>query len=256
MIVGLVSCYQDGRLAEDAIRSLLPCCQNVFVFDGPIGEPEPSYLHSNTDWKALDKTGRMFRHIGQWASDAEKRTGLLAKSRRFPGPLWGIVLDSDELLVNGEQIPALIQYHEQQAENAEREPFRIPLRLMDGDGTASVMTGRILRLDLIERYLISSYHVKLTNGAEVSLANGVLVPAGEPDKTALDVTTGLQMRRPLQGEPHILHRAFLRPPQRTAERQSVAEGSAFDALVREAGLGEAHGEKPRDERSAIWLPSQ
>jgi len=255
MIVGLVSTWRDGRLAEDAVRSLLTCCQSVYVLDGSIGEPGEAFLHSETNWKDLSKTARVFHHTGAWQSDAEKRTQLLLRTRRLAVPVWGVVLDSDELLVSGEQIPALIQWHEQNAAHAEQEPFRIPLRLMDGDGTASVMTGRILRLDLVERYLISSYHLKLTNGAEVSLANGVLVPAGEPDKTTLDVTTGLQMRRPLQGEPHILHRAFLRPPQRTAERQSVAEGSAFDALVREAGLGEAHGERAQDDRSAIWLPT-
>lgn len=254
MIVGLVSTFQEGRLAEDAVRSLLPCCQVVLVNEGPITDARDVTI-DRSGWTWARKEPRVTVAFGSYESDAEKRTALLTRSRRYPTPTWGVILDGDELLLHGEQIPALIEHHEQQAALAGSEPLRVPLRLVDGDGTVSVMTGRILRLDLVERWLISSYHILLRNGVEVSLANGKLVDVGVPDSRDLDVSTGFQLRRPLQGEPHILHRPFLRDPDRQAERQSSAEGNEFERLVRSAGLGSAHGETAKDERSSLWLPS-
>ena len=40
MIIGLVSSFDEGALASDAVRSLLPCCQTIRVLDGPIGAAE------------------------------------------------------------------------------------------------------------------------------------------------------------------------------------------------------------------------
>lgn len=251
-MIGLVSTYLEGRLAEDAVRSLLACCQTVIVAEGPIAADKDGPI---TDWERFRKDQRVIVHEGWWNSDAEKRSWLLEKTRRY-GQCWGIILDGDEALINEQHLPAVVDYYEAEATNADRDPLRVPLRLVDGDGTTSVMTGRVLRLDLVERYLISSYHLLLRNGVEVSLANGILRRADHPDVTARDLTTGMQLRRPLQGEPHILHRSFLRPPQRDAERQSVAEGTVFDRLVREGGLLSVHGELAKDERSEIWLPNQ
>ncbi len=259
MIVGLVSTYREGRLAEDAVRSLLSCCQHVIVADGPIGDNPPAGVE--TDWKVFRKDQRVAVHDfasftsgKSWLTDADKRTWLLEKTRRYPAPVWGIILDGDELLLYGEQIPALIEHHEQEARANEGTSLGATMRIVEGDGTCGVITARILRLDLIERWLISSYHLLLKNGQEVSKPNGYFLKAGEPDTDRIETTTGMQIRRPLQGEPHILHRSFLRPPQRSAERQSAAEATAFDELVRDAGLGELHGERPADERPAIWLP--
>ena len=254
MIVGLVSTFQEGHLAEDAVRSLLPCCRTVLVNEGPITDAS-DVTSDASGWGWARKEQRIVVAYGAFPSDAAKRTALLSRTRRYPAPVWGLVLDGDELLLHGDQIPALIEHHEAQAAHAGKEPLRVPLRLVDGDGTTSVMTGRLLRLDLIERWLISSYHILLRNGVEVSLANGKLRDCDQPDSRELDVTTGLQLRRPLQGEPHILHRSFLRSPDRQAERQSVAEGDEFSRLVRSAGVGAAHGETAKDERSRLWLPS-
>lgn len=251
MIVGLVSTWNEGRLAADAVRSLLACCDVVLVQDGPIGEAAGGIP---TDWTAFRRDPRVIvaSQGAPYVSDADKRTWLLERTLRYPGPVWGVILDGDELLVHGGQVPALLEHHEAQAALQEREPLRVPLRLVDGDGTTSVVTGRILRVDLAERYVHSSYEIRLRNGVTVALGNGRLVGGDEPDTTRLDVTTGLQLRRPLQGEPHILHRPYLRAPQRDAVRQSAAEGAGFETLVREAGLGSLPD--AQDGRTSIWLP--
>lgn len=244
MIVGLVSTFEEGRLATEAVASLLPACRSVVVFDGPIGDAARSGYAS--DWTELRKSGRVIVREGSWASDAEKRTAMLEHTRRYPAPVWGLILDGDELLLHGESIPSWIEFYENAAADAGREPLRCPLRLTDGDGTVSVMTGRILRLDLVESWLFSSYEIMLRNGVPVALGNGKLRAVGQPDSEERDVSTGLQLRRPLPGEPSIVHRAHLRAPGRLAARQSEHERDRFAQL--------AQGETA-DERVEIWLPT-
>lgn len=251
-IVGLCSTYREGRLALSAVRSLLRACDVVHVWDGPIALASPG--GDQSDWAVFKRESRVIVHHGEWETDAAKRTAMLAGTRRYDPPVWGVILDGDELLLYGEEIPALIAHHEREAEAEGRVSFGATLRLVSGDGSLGLIGARLLRLDLIERWLISSYHFLLKSGVEVSRGNAYLLQAGESDRADIESTTGMQIRRPLQGEPHILHRDYLRPPQRTVERLSKAEGDSFDTLVREAGLLEVHGEKPKDERLGIWLP--
>lgn len=251
MIVGLVSTFCEGQLAADSVRSLLSCCAAVRVLDGPIGE---SSSGANTDWTQFKKEGRVVVGHGHWESDAEKRTALLQTTRRYSTPTWGVIVDADEILVSGEYLLSMIEYREAQASAAEQVAINVPLRLVEVDGRIGFVTARVLRLDLIERWLISSYHILLRSGVEISLPNAYPLACGEPDRMATEETTGLQIRRPHQGEPHILHRSILRAPDREVERQSAAESTEFDRMVRDAGMGEAHGESAQDDRSAIWLP--
>lgn len=253
MIVGLVSCYREGRLAADAVRSLLACCEHVRVIDGPIGDSDNSGIP--TDWTVFRKDARVtVAEGGKWDSDAAKRSALLAGTRRYPTPTWGLILDGDELLLHGEQIPALIEHHEQEARAKGQTSFGATLRLVEPDNSCGLIMARVLRLDLIEQWLISSYHILLKSGQEISRPNAYFLKAGEPDSAEMESSTGMQIRRPLQGEPHILHRASLRPPQRQAERQSAAEASELEKLVYGAGLTDAHGEKAKDDRVGIWTP--
>ena len=253
MIVGLVSCYREGQLAADAVRSLLPACQRVYVLEGPIGGASPQGVETN--WLQFRKGGRVLVRPGSWGSDAEKRTALLRwVMQRQVGPVWGVIVDGDEQLMYPEGIPALIEHHTLEAEAQGTVSVGATLRLVEGDGTIGLILARVLRLDLIDRWLISSYHLLLKNGVEVSRPNAYILRPGDPDSEKTDLSTGMQLRRPLMGEPHILHRSWFRPPQRAAERQSAAEGTDFDRMVRAAGLGEAHGERPADDRPAIWLP--
>jgi len=254
MIVGLVSCYDEGRLALDAVRSLLACpdVPKILVHDSPIGREQPRT--NPTDWQALSKEPRVTisQSNAAFPDDATKRTHLLERTRRYPPPTWGVILDGDELLLHADQLPALIEWHEANAGQAGQESLRIPLRILEGDGSSGVMTGRVVRLDLVQSWILSSYHIRLQNGVEVSLANGYFLKPGEPDRADMDATTGLQIRRPLPGEPCVLHRSWLRHPGRQAARQSVAEGDAFERLARDAGLSAAASRVPDGPR--IWLP--
>lgn len=253
MIVGLVSTWKEGRLAVDAVRSLLACCQTVRVLEGPIGEPSEGGI--DTDWTQFKREPRVIVTGGAWDSDAEKRSALLDSTRRFAAPTWGVIVDADEILVSGEYLPSLIEYRQAQADVQDQIAINVPLRLVEADGSIGLITARVLRLDLIERWLISSYHIQLRSGVEVSLPNAYPLKCGEPDRQETEETTGLQIRRPHQGEPHILHRSILRAPDRDVERQSSAEGTMFDKLVKESGLDAAHGEHIKDERVALWLPT-
>ncbi len=253
MIVGLVSTYREGLLAAEAVRSLLACCDQVRVLDGPIGEPSGGGIE--TDWSVFRREQRVVVDHGACGSDAEKRTILLERTRRLPAPVWGVILDGDELLVNGQNLPSLIEHHELEAEANGQVSFGATLRLVEQDGSAGLIMARLLRLDLVERWLISSYHILLKTGMEVSRPNAYFLKAGEPDTDRVESSTGMQVRRPLQGEPHILHRSGLRPPQRNAERQSAAEGSALDQLAASVGLAGVRSEGTQDDRPAIWLPN-
>lgn len=253
MIVGLVSSFVEGQLAADSVRSLLSCCDAVRVLEGPIGEGHTG--GTDTDWTQFKRDGRVIVKRGGWGTDADKRTALLDETRRYSTPTWGVIVDADEILVSGEYLPSLIEYRQAQADVQDQIAINVPLRLVEADGSVGLITARVLRLDLIERWLISSYHILLRSGVEVSLPNAYPLRCGEPDRQETEKTTGLQIRRPHQGEPHILHRSILRAPDRDVERQSSAEGTMFDKLVKESGLDAAHGERAKDERVALWLPT-
>lgn len=249
-IVGLVSTYKEGRLAVSTVRSLLGggCCDVVWVFDGPIGDAPAT--GPDSDWSVFRKDQRVQVREGQWDSDAAKRTAMLEPTRRYGPDTWGVILDGDEILLHGEYLPDLIEYAIQK--DGERA-FGFPLRLMEVDGSCAKIGARVLRLDVIERYLISSYHLLLYSGAEVSLPNVALRLAGEPDLAPApeDESYGMQRRRPVMGEPHILHRSIMRSAQRGAVRQHRAEQSELEALI--ASHGE--GDRPVERRPEIWTPS-
>ncbi len=246
MIVGLCSTYREGRLA--AFRSLLPACdQGVFVLEGPIGDAPPA--GPETDWRSLQKTGRVVVRRGAWESDAEKRTEMLEFAKtvgRDGEPLWGVILDGDELLLHGDVLP---EYFD--ALPADAGGFSV--HLVELDGSCSYIPNRLLRLDAIDSWAISSYAFTLTSGVTVSLPNVKILAAGQPDTDEwVDVNgASRQRRRPLQGEPHILHRSVLRPPERqTVRRQHEAEADTFAQLAQ----GVPVGDQPAPAGARIWLP--
>ena len=254
MIVGLVSTYQDGALAASAAGSLLLAVEQVVVGVGPIGgEREPAVPPPlTTDWRSFQRSGRVSVFEGSWETDAAKRTDLLVRASvgRSGVPLWGVVLDGDELLVHGAELAPLIAHADEVERVTGEKQYGVALRIVEADGSCSRIPARVLRLDRIVRYLVSSYHLELEGGVEVSMPNVPLVLAGEPDSTRL--VAGMQARRPLPGEPCILHRSHLRSPARTARRQNVAEGEAFAELDR-LGLRHESPHVPAD-APRLWLP--
>lgn len=250
-MIGLVSTYKEGSLAAGAVRSLLACCHRVYIADGPIGEPGEG---PDTDWGVFKRDHqRVIVSQGAWASDAEKRTYLLEKTRRHGPGCWGVVLDGDELLIDGEHLPEMVEATRERDRVQGGRSYNVSLRLVEWDGSCSKIPARVLRFDLIERYLLSSYNLQLVgNAISPALGNEPLRLSGEPDLAATEGE--FQRRRPLAGEPHILHRSFLRSPARTARRQNAAEGEGFERLVAQSPIAVAQGEMARDERVGIWLP--
>ncbi len=257
MIVGLCSSYREGRLAASAVRSLLPACDRVVVLEGPIGDAPP--LGPQTDWRPLQKNGKVVVKHGAWESDAAKRTAMLETAKTVwarapvrstakpPGEkLWGVILDGDELLLHGDVLP---EYFDALPPDA----GGFSVHLVELDGSCSYIPNRLLRLDVIESWAISSYAFVLTSGVTVSLPNVKILDAGEPDTGEWFEVNGSarQRRRPLQGEPHILHRSVLRSPERQqVRRQHEAEADSWGALVGGAPVGE----KPAGDGARIWLP--
>lgn len=249
MIVGLVSTYREGSLAISAVRSLLTCCDAVRVMEGPIGPPTTA--GKETAWGVFAKDQRVIVHAGEFGADAEKRTALLNKTRRMPTPTWGVILDGDEALIWGEYLRDQIERMQDADPNATGQS----LRIMESDGSVAQINARILRLDLVDSYVHSSYHLRFWNGTEAARPNFLLRLAGQtdlpPHKDLIDqlseqiangadddfrvsstirdlqreLETGyIQRRRPLQGEPHILHRSVLRAASRAPiPRMSAVE---------------------------------
>lgn len=247
-ITGLVSTYEEGMLAEEAVASLLVCCASVLVFEGPIGD-RPAEEVAPSNWGRFGKVPRVVVRKGAWGSDAEKRTAMLQAAQGL-GAEWGLVLDGDEVLVWGEFFPSLIEHVEHLERKTGEEMIGFPLRIVELDGSCAMLGARVLRLDRIERYVISSYHLLLKAGVEISKPNAPLVLAGEPDGT--DRIGAMQKRRPVAGEPHVLHRSLMRSPLRQVKRQHVAEGESFEEL----DVDGLRFEAPNDDAGVkIWLPA-
>lgn len=207
MIVGLVPTYREGPLAADAIRSLLPCCNVVFVAEGPIGDPTG---HGDpTDLSEFKRNPRVTVTHGTWPTEITKRNAMLQRTRRYPAPVWGVYLDGDEVLINAELVPSLIWAAEQQAEPG-NDVTAIPLLRTEVDGEVG-RNYRLIRLDRLERHVLSMSQWQFYGQATTAIFPTVHV--WRPGETVTETN-----RPPLQGEVHFHHRAYLRPPVRGQQR--------------------------------------
>jgi hypothetical protein len=87
--------------------------------------------------------------------------------------------------------------------------------------------GKVVRLDLIRRYLISSSYIEMMDGSRRTVGN---VDAWNPVAGPMQQHDGKphwRARPPLQGEPHLQHRPSLRDTSRAVERQNEAEARNF-----------------------------
>lgn len=225
-IVGALSTYREGRLAVDAVRSLLVCCDQVLVLEGPVGDVpergEPTVLFDGRK----PPGGLLRRNGGPWASDAVKRTVLLRWAQaRVQGPFWLVVLDGDEVLLWPELLPSYLD-HARQLEQ-ERGPGAVKLKLVQYDDVSCEVqeTGcRLLPGHLIHDYVLSSYQVRLKGMS-----------------TVLTLPLGPALRPPVAGEPHIVHRPYLRPTLRNAPEARLSELERDDLVE----LGMTHLERPQ-----------
>lgn len=248
MIVGLISSYRESRLIVECVRSLLDGCNLVLVADGPVADGGAT-KGEESDLSPFNQTGigrphwipRLRVVKAKWDSDADKRSYLVdwAKNEcRVPEgePLWLVWLDGDELLLWPHLLQDWIRRGGAEGDVHENPVGGIGLRICELDGTVAIGTGRVIRGDLVARYLVSSYQVELTSGMVVALpyvpvcgpGSIPLAPTPQPERGSVEENRWLSnARAPVQGEPHILHRSILRPPGRDVERLHDAEADWF-----------------------------
>ena len=224
-VVGLVSCYKEGRLVDLCIRSLRGVgLDDLLVYEGPAGDP----LDDDVPESVFPNEKAYWLHCGRWRSDARKRNAMLetARSRHPEGPVWGVWLDGDEVLRDAEYLRDELQAVLWNDELAEGEPPTIhwPLWVVEADGSVALTTGRLVRLDLIRSYDISVSVTTNVLGLEQAFGNE------NPDaRLWLDVwqkamSTGRMLSLPPHpGQPHIVHRSNLRHPLRRGLRMHKQE---------------------------------
>lgn len=212
MIVGMIPTYKEGLLARDAIHSILPICKTVVVFEGPITGASSDGLE--TDLSAFRKNQKVIVKHGEWKNEAAKRNAMLSLTRRFPKPTWGIFLDADEILLWAEYLETYIEYCDSQAAEGHIN-VACPILRVELDGSVHELK-RLIRLDMLETHILASSQWKF-----FSSDIAVTFPSQKVE------------RQPFQGEPHVLHRAFLRPKKRGQFRLSEIETDDFKSLERD-----------------------
>lgn len=222
-LVGIVPTFREGPLAASAIRSLLPAVDNVLVFEGAVGEaPDEGY---ETELGEFKKNSRVIVRHGVWPGEAAKRNAMLDYTRRFPTPTWGVYLDADEIFLGVEYVRDLIWAAKVNAVEG-NEVTAIPIHITEVDSSVGRI-HRLIRLDMLERHLLSMSQLKFF-GSDI-VATFPVIPVWRPGEQVTE-----HARPPMQGEPHIHHRSYYRPPKRGEYRLHAAEVDDFERLVIEA----------------------
>ena len=245
-LVALVSAYKEGPLALGAIRSALAAePDRCLVMEGPAGDEIEDC--PDTDYPARKGRGYDLRY-GTWRADAEKRTAMVETVRAWnlPPPVWGVWVDGDEILCNGEYLRDILQalQWEDEANGASiDDPDNLPtmgrpIRIVEPSGLIITCRAKVIRLDLIRRYVVSSSVVE-------SVLGGYMGEGNKPDSlskwfddrelfAAKDYA--FYAHPPLPCEPFLQHRSWLRHPNRRNVRMSEQEMHEFKRETEERGL--------------------
>lgn len=244
----MVSSYLEGRLVRAAIGSLIEVgLDGLYVFEGPAGDPiddpdvPPSDLHGIAE---LD--GPAFHvvvHQNRWRTDGRKRNDMLQRAKLDhervggnPGPLWAVVVDADEVLVNGRYLRDRLEWigWEDRRRGAsmaaiDRPPMaRWPLHLVEHDGSMSMITARVFRADLVQTIDHSSSVITNVSGVQEGWGNFAAVSAAWIEGWLAAIDQGKMIAwPPLPTEPYLVHRSNLRHPGRRGLRMSVQEAEEF-----------------------------
>jgi len=125
-------------------------------------------------------------------------------------PVWGIWLDGDEVLL----WPELLRDMLVKAYELHPDSVSMSIKMAEWDGQVYDIPAKVIRLDLVEAVLESSYQLKL-HGSE----------------TVLSLPNSIASAPPVAGVPHLLHRSLLRPEGRREERLHLAESEFFESRV-------------------------
>lgn len=233
-IVALLSTYREGPLARQAVASAIRAADHVVVFEGPAGEPLPNedecpetnfYLGMPSAEATIWNSRAGSYRSGRWSTDAKKRTAMVEHVRKMElrAPIWGVWIDGDEVLVNGEYLRDWLQLIAWE-DNPEQPYMGWPLKLVELDGTVIVCQAKVVRIDLLDQYSVSSSVFKNSLGILETRGN---LPFDmkqwmEPRQALMDEGRLYQLP-PLSCEPHLVHRSFLRHPARRSLRMHEQE---------------------------------
>lgn len=234
-VVGLVSSYREGRLIRGAIGSLISAAlDRVFVFEGSAGMIVSAEA-PESDLPSFDVPNLEVHH-GAWPTDAFKRTAMIKHVQQtFPKEIvWGVWVDGDEVLRNGEFVYDLVQSLVWRDEQTPDEPptAGMPIRLVEMDGTVVVCGAKVIRVDLIANYVVSSSGIKFKNGVTMAQGNlpDRLAAWWVPDRIATVERGERMLDAPLPCEPFLWHRSPLRHPARAGVRMHEQEAQELDRL--------------------------
>lgn len=264
MIVGLCSSYLEGPLVQGAIRSLLAACDRVVVFEGPAGEPleedvPPSdfspWSSMSVGWNGVrtgvvSNTDFLSFRLGHWPTDAKKRTAMVESLRPFTEPTWGVWIDGDEVLCNPEYLRDWLNFADWREEegmitdDAGNRSVNMgwPVKIVEMDGSVAIVQAKIMRVDRLDSYSVSSSVFRNAMGSLESRGNyrasitdfplhGQLQQIAEPDGGYMFVWDSFALL-----EPYIIHRSALRHPRRTGLRLHEQEATEI-AKAKAAGIG-------------------
>jgi hypothetical protein len=241
IVVGFVSCYREGRLVRAAIDSLLEVePDRLYVFEGPAGEPLPNEQElppSELD-RYLDHPADVVVHHGRWRTDGRKRNAMLQRAKQdYPhAGVWAVTVDADEVLVNGrylrdrlEWVMASDELRGASLATPDNPPMaRWPLHLVEHEGSMSLITARVYRVDLLRSIDHSSSVVTNVGGVRDGWGNYAASSRLFTERWFEAVDRGAMIAwPPLPCEPHLVHRSNLRHPGRARLRMSVQEQAEF-----------------------------
>jgi hypothetical protein len=248
-VVGMISAYKEGRLVQAAIESLERVgLDRLYVYEGPAGDPlgddVPGSNYGHTF--AVPRSSHVLRD-GRWRTDARKRNEMLQRAKGdFPGVLWAVVLDGDEVLYHAEYLRDLIECVQAEDDlrgadwrDVDNPPTaRIPLRLVERDGGLHTITARVYRADLVREYNVSSSLITNLHGVQDGWGNR---PELSPHYVAAWERVMSEGRvatlPPFPCEPCIVHRSHLRHPLRRGLRMSDQELRELNRAKAEAMRG-------------------
>lgn len=230
-VVGLISSYREGSLLIEAIRSAQRArFDHLVIAEGPAGDERCDHAPPSM-FEGYTKPTLS----GTWKSDADKRSAMVRHCRGFgPGPTWGVWIDGDEVLVNGEYLRDELQAVLWQDEEDGQTRGGWPMRLVERDGSVAVCRAKVVRIDLIDRYLVSSSGIRFKNhGVMFDHAEGNLpqsVEAWWAPRLPEVAKDKMYLEPPLPCEPFLVHRSALRHPARRGLRMHEQEARELDRL--------------------------
>lgn len=229
---------REGQLVVSALDSVQGAVDELVVWEGPAGKVSlPADVPATRD---LSDDPLVHWKAGRWESDPAKRTAMIhwCREKWHDLPLWVLWLDADEVVVNSWALRDLIrrQMWEDEARGASIiAPDNLPtgglvLRYVEADGSVSKEWGRLVRADLIRRYLVSNLIVEGINGVQNRLGRRI-EDAREWREPRLKVHGhALVLDPPLPAEPFFVHRSHLRHPGRERLRLHEQEHEQLVAL--------------------------